>query len=154
MADVIGNLTDVVGGHLGGKNPEIIFTLNAPNAKAGVMLPTEPARVLPASNGDFIAPLQSTTDMLYAAWYTVSIVWQSDDGRPSKWDFPDWHLQVPAAGGRFSDLFGKPPTNTRMVYVSLTPPADPLPFTMWLIQNPDDPLDPLNTGEIKEWRNV
>jgi hypothetical protein len=154
MPNVTGNLTDVGGGHLVGKIPEIHFTLNAPNSKAGVMLPTEPVTVAPASDGSFTVPLQSTTDMLDDAWYTLSIQWLDAGGNYVKADFPDWALQVPTAGGVFSDLFGKPPTNQRMVYVSLTPPDDPRPFTLWLEQDPTDPDNPLNTGVLSEWRNV
>jgi hypothetical protein len=137
-----------------GKNPTIIFTLNAPNAKSGVMLPTEPARITPASNGDFTAPLQSTTDMHDDAWYSVAIQWLDAAGEYKKIDFPDWALQVPTSGGSFSDLFGRPPRNTRMVYVSLTPPDDPRPFMLWLEQDPNDLENPLNTGVLYEWRNA
>lgn len=154
MPNVTGNLTDVGGGHLVGKIPEIHFTLNAPNSKAGVMLPTEPVTVQPASDGSFTAALQSTTDMLDDAWYTLSIQWLDSAGNYVKADFPDWALQVPTNGGIFSDLFGKPPKNTRMVYVSLVAPADPRPFTMWLEQNPANDADPLNTGKLYEWRQV
>ncbi|SDW32734.1 hypothetical protein SAMN04487912_102340 [Arthrobacter sp. cf158] len=154
MPVVTGNLTDVGGGHLVGKIPEIHFTLNAPNSRSGVMLPTEPVTVRPAGDGSWSADLQATTNMMDNAWYTVSIQWLDGAGNYVKADFPDWKLEVPTAGGVFSDLFGKPPTNTRMVYVSLTPPTNPRPFTLWLKQNPEDPLDPLNTGQISEWRNV
>jgi len=154
MPNVTGNLTDVGGGHLVGKYPEIHFTLNAPNSKAGVMLPTQPLTVQPASDGSFTAALQSTTDMQDDAWYTLSIQWLDSAGNYVKADFPDWTLQVPTGGGSFSDLFGKPPKNQRMVYVSLTPPDNPQPFTLWLKQDPTDPNNPLNTGELYEWRNV
>jgi len=154
MPNVTGTLTEVGGGHLVGKYPEIHFTLNAPNSKSGVMLPTEPVTVQPASDGSFTAPLQSTTDMLDDAWYTLSIQWLDAGGNYVRADFPDWALQVPTGGGSFSDLFGKPPTNTRMVYVSLTAPENPRPFTMWLEQNPLNDADPLNTGKLYEWRQV
>jgi hypothetical protein len=90
--------------------------------------------------------------MIDDAWYTVSIQWLDAAGNYVKADFPDWYLQVPTAGGIFSSLFGKPPKNQRMVYVSLTPPTNPRPFTWWLKQNPTNQADPLNTGEIYEWR--
>jgi hypothetical protein len=153
MAAVTGTLTEVGGAHLVGKTPQLIFTLNVPNAKSGVLYPTEPLLVTPASDGTWTANLASTTDMLDDAWYTLSIRWL-DGGTHRQWDFPNWALQVPTAGGVFSDLFGKPPTNQRMVYVSLTPPDDPRPFTLWLEQDPTDPDNPLNTGVLSEWRNV
>lgn len=154
MPTVSGTLTDVGGGHLVGKIPEIWFTLNAANSKTGVMLPTEPLKVTPASDGTWTTTLQSTTDMLNDAYYTVSIQWLDAGGNYVKADFPDWALQVPTSGGVFSDLFGKPPSNTRQVYVSLTPPDNPRPFTMWLEQNPANDADPLNTGNLYEWRNA
>lgn len=152
MPTVTGTLTDIGGGHLGGKLPEILFTLNAPNAKAGVMLPTETLKVTPAADGTWSTTLQSTVDMLDDAWYTVSIQWLDAAGNYVKADFPDWALQVPSIGGVFSDLFGRPPKNTRMVYVSLTAPDNPRPYTLWLKDNPNDPADPLNTGNLYEWR--
>ena len=154
MPAVTGNLTDVGGGHLVGKIPELHFTLNAPNSKSGVLLPTEKVTVQPAADGTFSAPLQSTTDMLDDAWYSISIQWLDAAGNYVKADFPDWKIQVPTSGGSFSDLFGRPPQNQRMVYVSLTPPDKPRPFTLWLKQDPTDPNNPLNTGELYEWRNA
>lgn len=153
-ASVPGNLTDVGGGHLVGKIPEIHFTLNRPNSKSGKIHPTEPVTVQPASDGSFTAVLETTTDMLDDAWYTVSIQWLDAGGNYVKADFPDWELQVPVGGGTFTDLFGRPPSNQRMVYVSLTAPSDPRPFTLWLKQDPTDPNNPLNTGDLYEWRNV
>lgn len=154
MPNVTGNLTDVGGGHLVGKIPEIHFTLNAPNAKAGVMLPTEPVTVQPATDGSFTAPLQSTVDMLDDAWYTVSIQWLDAGGNYVKADFPDWALQVPSGGGSFSDLFGRPPQNTAMIYVSLEAPAELRPWSFWLEDDPIDPDNPLNTGNLYQWRIV
>jgi hypothetical protein len=154
MPTVTGTLTDVGSGHLGGKLPEIWFTLNAPNAKAGVMLPTESVKVTPAADGTWTTTLQSTTDMIDDAFYTVSIQWLDAAGNYVKADFPDWALQVPAAGGIFSNLLSRPPKNTRMVFVNLTAPPNPRPFTLWLQQDPTNLNNPLNTGVLSEWRNV
>lgn len=153
-APVDGNVTDVTGTHLNGKIPELHFTLNSPNAKAGKVIPTEPLTVQPASDGSFTANLETTTDMFDDAWYTVSIQWLDSGGNYVKADFPDWQLQVPVGGGSFSNLFGRPPRNQRMVYVSLTPPPDPKPFTLWLEANPNDDLDPANTWDLTEWRDA
>lgn len=154
MPAVTGNLTDVGGGHLVGKVPEIHFFLNAPNTKAGVVLPTEKLTVQPATDGSFTANLQATTDMLDDAWYTVSIQWLDSAGNYVKADFPDWKLQVPTSGGVFSNLFGKPPQNGRMVYVSLTAPDKPQPYALWLQANPNNDMDPANTWNLYEWRNA
>lgn len=153
-ASVPGNLTDVGGGHLVGKIPEIHFTLNRPNSKSGKIHPTEPVTVQPASDGSFTAVLESTTDMMDDAWYTVSIQWLDGAGNYVKADFPDWALQVPTGGGSFTDLFGKPPTNTQMIYVSLSAPEDPRKWSFWLEDDPTDPDNPLNTGKLHQWRIV
>lgn len=151
-APVTLTLSDVGGGHLVGKYPEIIFTLNKANSKAGKMHPTEPAVVSPPDSGVATVNLETTTDMLDHAWYTVSIRWQVAEDEYVRQDFPDWKLQVPVGGGSFSDLFGRPPENTRMVYVSLTAPENPRPFTLWLKDDPNDPTNPLNTGDLYEWK--
>ena len=151
---VPGNLTDVGGGHLVGKFPELHFTLNKAQAKAGKVFPTQPVTVAPAADGSFTANLESTTDMMDDAWYTVSIQWLDAGGNYVKADFPEWTLQVPTGGGSFSDLFGKPPKNTAMIYVSLEAPADPRKWSFWLKDDPVDPDNPLNTGELYQWRIV
>lgn len=154
MPNVTGKLTDISGGHLDGKIPEIHFTLNAPNAKAGVMLPTEPRTVQPDSNGTFTVNLESTVDMMDDAWYTVSIQWLDAAGNYVKADFPDWELQVPSGGGSFSDLFGRPPKNSTWFYQSLSAPADPEKWSHWLKDDPLNPANPLNTGDLYQWRKV
>jgi hypothetical protein len=154
MPAVPGNLTEVSNGHLVGKAPEIHFTLNAPNAKSGVMIPTEPHTVQPATDGSFTANLLATEDMMDDAWYTVSIQWLDAAGNYVKADFPDWQLRVPLGGGTFSDLFGRPPKNTQMFYVSLSPPTNVPKGTWWLEDDPPDPENPLNTGNLHQLRKV
>ncbi|MGO4143813.1 hypothetical protein AB4Y77_01900 [Paenarthrobacter sp. YAF11_1] len=155
MAEVTGTLWDVGLGHLAGKSPVLYFTLNAPNRKAGALFATEPVKVIPASNGTFTVNLAPNTDMHDTAWYTVRVRWvnSADPKTFSYQDFPEWTLQVPTAGGSFSDLVSRPPTNSRMVYVSLAPPDNPRPFSLWLKDDPNDPTNPLNTGNLYEWRN-
>ncbi|QOT16473.1 hypothetical protein [Paenarthrobacter sp. YJN-5] len=154
MPAVPGNLTEVNFGHLVGKAPEIIFTLNAPNAKPGVMIPTEPVSVAPAGDGSFTANLQSTEDMMDDAWYTVSIKWLDSPGKYVKADWPDWQLRVPLGGGTFSDLFGRPPKNSLMFYVSLSAPTNVPQGSWWLEDDPADPDNPLNTGNLHQLRKV
>lgn len=156
MPAVTGNLTDVGGGHLAGKVPELIFTLNVPNAKAGVLYPTEPLKVTPAADGSWTAFLASTTDMHDDAWYTMRIQWvKSIEPRTyGAFDYPDWPIQVPPGGGSFSDLFGRPPKNAAVVYVSLEPPTSPGKWTFWLESDPVDPANPLNTGNLYQWKQV
>ena len=153
-APVTGTLTDLKGGHLANKYPEIIFTLNAPNAKGGLLHPTEPVIVVPDPvTGLWTAFLESTTDMQDIAWYTMQIRWLDSGGNYPLSDYPGWALQVPTAGGRFSDLLSHPPTNQRMVYVDLTAPtaAQRRPLTMWLHRDPNDDANPLNTSKLYEW---
>lgn len=154
MPAVTGKLTEVSGGHLVGKAPEIHFTLNAPNAKSGVMLPTEPLTVAPATDGSFTANLQSTEDMMDDAFYTVSIQWLDAAGNYVKADFPQWKIRVPLGGGAFSDLFGSPPKNSAMIYVSLSPPTNAPNGAWWLEDDPTDPDNPLNTGNLHQLRKV
>ena len=153
MPNVTGTVTEVGGGHLNGKIPEIHFTLNAPNRKNGILVPTQPLTVQPDTNGDWTANLQQTTNMHDLAWYTISIQWLDAGGNYVRADFPDWALQIPADGGAFSELISKPPTNTQMVWVSLTPPTNKQLFTKWLEQDPENPSNPLNTGKLYEWSN-
>ncbi|MCP1414415.1 hypothetical protein [Paenarthrobacter sp. A20] len=145
---VPGNVTEISGNHLSGRNLEVHFTLNAPQAKSGKIFPTQPLTVAPASDGSFTANLESTTDMMDDAWYTVSIQWLDSGGNYVKADFPDWQLNVPTGGGSFSDLFGRPPKNTLMFYVSLTAPVNPPKNSAWLKDDPTNPENPLNTGEL------
>ena len=154
MADVIGTLWDAGLGHLVGKSPVLYFMLNRANAKNGGHYTTEPVKVIPAGDGSFIAPLASTTDMYDDAWYTMRVQWvnSSDPKTFSARDYLDWELEVPTIGGSFSDQFGRPPRNTRMVYVSLTAPPNPKKYALWLKDNPNDPADPANTGNLYEWR--
>lgn len=153
-APVDGTLRDVKGTHLAGRSPELIFTLNAPNSKAGLLLPTEPVVVPPEpTTGLWTANLETTTDMQDLAWYTLAIRWLDGTGRFIRADYPEWALQVPISGGQFSDLLFHPPTNKRMVFVELAPPPEHQlqPFTLWLHRDPDDDANPLNTSRLYEW---
>lgn len=155
MPTVTGTLTDINMGHLVGKSPQLVFTLNAPNGSGAVMYPTEPVRVTPASDGTFSVTLADTTAMNDAAFYMLAVHWINSEGNsPIRADHDGWKIQVPSTGGALSNLWGKPPTNERMVYVSLTPPANPAPWSYWLEANPDNDNDPLNTGDLNQWRNV
>ncbi|WP_426302782.1 hypothetical protein [Arthrobacter sp. R-11] len=154
MPVVTGTLWDMGLGHLVSKHPELVWTLNAPNAKASGLFTTEPVRTTPAADGSFSATLASTTDMQDEAWIRLSVQWSDAAGNFQKVDFPDWRIEVPTTGGSFPNLITGPAGNSRMVYVSLTPPEDPRPFSLWIKQEPNDPANPANTGLLYEWRNV
>lgn len=153
MADVTGTLYDITGGHLAGKNPEIIFTLDDTGVTQNGVYVTEPSRVTPAGDGTFTVSLPSTDLMRDERYYKVSVEWQDEAGKPSRIDYPDWQLRIPTGGGPIGDLRG-PGSNLSMVYVSLTKPENPIPFLFWFEQNPDDPSDPANTGKLYRWENI
>lgn len=159
MPIVTGNLTDVGLGHLVGLNPEVEFTLNAPNVSGSNIFATRPQAVAVPSSGAFSLTLADNMSMRDESWYTMRVRWQ-EPGRPNEtgWaavDIHDWKIIVPASGGSISDLTGGAlPSNMRFVYVSLTAPAVTTPFLLWLQQDPNSPNSPASTGNLYELRNV
>lgn len=155
MAVITGTLMDVGGGHLIGKHPELMFELNvSTTAKSNEIYATEPARATPDADGKWTANLAPTTLMTAKdAHYKVSIRWQDSSNNITRMDFPDLKLTVPPAGGSIGNLMG-PITNPMIVYVSLTPPPQPFPFTLWLQQDPENPGATESTGNLYEWRNA
>ena len=156
MPTVTGTLTDINMGHLVGKSPQLVFTLNAPNSGGNLLHPTEPVRVTPASDGTFSVTLAATTEMNDdTAFYLLSVQWLNSVGNsPIRADHGGWKIQVPTTGGALSGLWVQKPGNQRMVYVSLTAPENPAPWTLWLEANPLDDDDPANTWDLNEWSNV
>ena len=153
MAVVTGTLYDISGGHLSGKYPELIFTLNDTAATAGGVYVTEPNVVTPGGDGSFTANLPATDLMRDDNYYTLQIQWLDSAGNSNRIDFPDWKIRVPTGGGNLGDLRG-PGSNLSMVYVSLTPPERPVPFMLWLQQDPDKPDDITNPSKLYRWENV
>ena len=153
MAVVTGTLYDISGGHLAGKYPELIFTLNDTAATAGGVYVTEPNVVTPSGDGSFTANLPATDLMRDDNYYTLQIQWLDSAGNSNRIDFPDWEIRVPTGGGNLGDLRG-PGANLSMVYVSLTAPEDPRPFMLWLQQDPDKPDDISNPSKLYRWENV
>jgi hypothetical protein len=153
MAAVNLTLYDIGGGHLAGKNPQLIFTLNDAAATAGGVYVTEPIVVTPGSDGSASFDLPSTDLMRDDNYYSLAVKWQGPAGESIRVDYPDWKIQVPTGGGNIVDLRG-PGTNMSMVYVSLTPPDKPLPRTYWWKTDPDDITNPANTGKIYRWENI
>lgn len=157
MPSVTGNLSDVGLGHLVGLVPEISFILNEPNTAGSKIFATRPEKVTPASNGDFTVTLADTTVMSRDAWYEMHVRW-NEPGTVSSTGFSpvdvhvDAKVRVPSSGGVIGDLLGGV-TNLSLIYVSLTPPRLPLPFMLWLEQNPDNLNDSRNTGIIYRWEN-
>lgn len=153
MAVVNFTLYDIGGGHLAGKFPELVFTLNDTAATAGGVYVTEPLVATPAGDGTGIVNLPSTDLMRDDNYYTLQIRWLDTAGNMTRIDFPDWKIRVPTGGGTLGDLRG-PGSNMSMVYVSLTPPDDPRPFMLWLEQDPDNLSNPANTSRLYRWENI
>jgi hypothetical protein len=153
MAVVTGTIYEVDGGHLAGKNPELVFALNDTSSTQNGVYVTEPKIVTPGGDGTWTADLATTDLMRDDAYYTLSIQWQGDDGRQSRIDYPDWCIRVPTGGGSIGDLRGSG-SNLSMVYVSLDPPKNPQPFMLWLEQDPDDASNPQNAGNLYRWENI
>ena len=160
MPVVTGNLTDIGLGHLTGFNPEIIFTLNAPNvAKAGGKIyPTRSEVAKVSESGAFSLTLADTTGMRNEAWYTMRVRWgepgASNASGYTALDVLDAQVTVPGWGGSVSDLFSGSPSGFGYVYVSLTQPRAPRRFSYWLEQDPGDVNNPKNTGKLYGWRNA
>lgn len=155
MPTVTGTLTDINMGHLVGKSPQLVFTLNAPNSSGALLHPTEPVRVTPASDGTFSVTLAAATEMNDdGAYYLLTVQWINSVGNsPIRADHAGWELTVPSAGGAISKMWRKRPSNGRVVYVSMTPPDNPKQFDLWLKANPEDDADPANTWDLAEWSN-
>jgi hypothetical protein len=153
MAVVTGTLYDISGGHLAGKFPDLVFTLNDTAATSGGVYVTEPSVVTPGSDGSFTANLPSTDLMRDDNYYSLQIRWLDTAGNTSRVDFPDWKIRVPTAGGNIVDLRGGG-SNLSIVYVSLTAPDHPIPYMLWLEQDPDDTTNPANTGNLYRWENI
>jgi hypothetical protein len=155
LPTVTGTLTEIAGGHLAGKFPELVFALNKPGITGSTVYPTEQATITPASDGTFTVSLADTTKMLDDSYYTLSIQWFDRSGNFNRIDYPEWQIRVPSSGGPIGDLRGNA-SNLSMVYVSTTPPDKPVPFMLWLEQDPanPDPYDPANTGKLYRWEKV
>ncbi|AIX99763.1 hypothetical protein ART_0165 [Arthrobacter sp. PAMC 25486] len=162
MSTVSGNIRDVGGISMVGKQVQLVFTLNRPNLvaagyAAGRVLPTEPVKVKPDALGEWTTVLNDTDVMFDDAWYSLQIEWINGEYGPV--DFPDWRIAVPAGGGMLQDLVlgpggvgpGGGGSNQNLVWVSLTAPKNPKPFQLWLHQNPDDLKDPRNTSILYRW---
>lgn len=169
MPAVTGNLKDIIGSSMDGREGVLIFTLNAANVVVGNggVRPDTPYEVTPSSSGDFTVNLEATTGMFMDAWYTVSVRWlqgaNGPQGRAAALEsFLDLQVRVPSGGGRIDQLLsqghgpgGAPGPNGRVVWVSQSPPSKPRPWQLWLQQEPGenpDPFDPKNTGNLHEWR--
>lgn len=153
MAVVTGTLWDIGTGHLGGRQPQLVFEIDRPGTKGGYVYATEPEIVTPAADGSWSANLTPTVDMLDQCHYKLSMRWLDPAGNFVRVDFPDWEIHVSSAGGKFTDLITKT-SNSRMVHVSTTAPKDPQMFSLWLQMDPENPASLLNTGNLYERRKV
>ena len=168
-APVSGNFNDITGGSFDSREGMLEFTLNSMSLQAGGMVvPDNKRSFKPDADGSFSVTLATTHDMLSDAFYTVRAGWlqQDDNGaqRPAHLRAEMvFCIRVPAGGGRIDKLVdptitptGMPTRiNPGMVYVSQTAPPKPIPWMLWLQQEPGatpDPFDTKNTGLLKQWR--
>lgn len=155
MAVVSGDVLDIGGQSMAAYKAEVIFELNRPNimATGGGIRPDKPKPVTPASDGKFSTNLEPTVSMLADAWYKVKVQWLDDESNLIA--YLDFQIRVPAAGGVLSDLIelgggGGGGANPLIWWVGLTAP--PSRRYLWLHTNPNDPTDPANTGDVRQWR--
>lgn len=160
MAAVTGTLKTFGLESLAGKQPVIVFEANkAATGPGGELFATDPVRVPPASDGSFSARLQPTENLITdGVHYRMWIEYLDAANNYVRVDNPDWQLRVPSAGGTLGDLLKLPKVNSALVITSPTPPPVWLGLgAMWLQADPNDidnPLNPANTGDLHELRNV
>lgn len=160
MANVTGNLRDIIRSRMHFNEAEIIFELNDINIMPGGGLrPTKEVVALPdEEDGSFSIDLEPTTTMTNLAYYRLKVRWLGEAS--ALIDFASWKIVVPPSGGDLSQLVvdsgGVPGgSNGRIVWVSQTAPQHPRPFMLWLKQEPGpdpDPFDSRNTSDLYEWR--
>lgn len=160
MAAVTGTLKTFGLESLAGKQPVIVFEANkAATGPGGELFATDPVRVPPASDGAFTARLQPTENLITdGVHYRMWIEYLDAANNYVRVDNPDWQLRVPSAGGTLGDLLKLPRVSSGLVITSPTPPPIWLGLgAMWLQADPNDidnPLNPGNTGDLHELRNV
>lgn len=159
MPKITGKLRDIGLDSLAGKNPVLEFSLNSPNAKDdGRLYTTNPVRVTPDSNGDFTVYLDATDSMVKDAWVKLTVKWaetgEKGETGYTRIDFPDFQIRVGDTTTSLGNAIERGANgNPMMVWVSLTAPPDPRPFDMWLKDNPEDPSDRRNTGNLYQFTN-
>lgn len=161
MPNVTGNVRDIAGSAMDGKQIQVIFELIQPNANGANLYPTEPKVITPGADGSFSVSLAQTSNMVDAGGYRMRMRWIGSDANATLIDFPDWLIVVPSSGGSLGDLITSPGgapggTNARMVYVSLSAPPKNRPWSLWLQSDPDDPSNTnrQSSGNLYELRNV
>lgn len=152
MPTVTGFLQDFGENLLSDYSPELHFLPSGPAVGNVTLYATKPIVVIPNPvNGRFEVDLVQTTDLNPDRWFVIAIAWlDSVTGGYIGKDFLDWKLRVPPEGGQLADLM-EAPSNPGRAWVGLTPPPNPTPYTWWLHSNPDNILDPENTGDLYEW---
>ncbi|MDT0211249.1 hypothetical protein [Curtobacterium sp. BRD11] len=149
MATVTGTLRDFNTQSLG-TTARMVFTPSSPGFSPTAILAARPVVVQPSSTGSFSVELEPTVTVSPETWYTLRVDWLDSEGGYVATSFFDGRLFVPETGGKLTDLIdvSRPPT---IMFASLTPPLNPTPGLAWLETDPDNPDNPLNTGNIYEW---
>ena len=157
-AAVTGTLSDFGLQPIADQYPEIEFIPSGPAvASGGRLLITEPVSVKPASNGSFTVNLQTTDELVpVGTYYKMSVRWL-DGEEYIRADSPNWKLGVPSGGGAIADLI-RFPFGPALSITSPTPPPIWLGLgASWLqmdTSDPNNPLNPANTGDYYELEDV
>lgn len=140
-------------------NPEVVFEANKPAVGPfGQLFATEPIIAKPIENGYWTVTLRDTSSLITAdVYYKMTVRWRDPANNYMRADFPDWKLYTDSVGGTFEQAV-QHPTNTGMTIVSPVNPGTGFSLNASWLQmdpaDPDNPLNPANTGDYYELENV
>lgn len=103
-ATVTGSLKDLGLVSMGDRVPELVFEIDEELVIVGssTLIPAEPVKAIPASNGSFTVDLQESLGTNPYSPYKLTINWSSS-GIPRTVS-PSWRVVVPAGGGAIGDM--------------------------------------------------
>jgi predicted RecA/RadA family phage recombinase len=104
LATVTGSLKDVGLVSLGNRASELLFEpdLDVVTAGSGTLIPQEPIRVVPASDGSFSVDLHPSEETNPFTPYKLTINWQS--WGVTRTVSPNWRIFVPTGGGAIASM--------------------------------------------------
>lgn len=126
-ATVTGSVKDLGLVSLGDRVPELVFELDEDLVILGssTLIPAEPVKVIPASNGTFTVALQESLGTNPYSPYKLTINWSSN-GIPRTVS-PSWRVVVPAGGGAIGDMLA---VVTPSQIITKGAPGDAAPLTI------------------------
>lgn len=131
MAVVTGNVQSFGLQPLFSKQLRLKFTASGPASSVGRLLITDPIWVTPDAAGDFTVTLAATENLMPLRWYEVSAHWLNGAGVPVGYEFVNFKLFVPAAGGVLADLLDVT-ANPYMIWIGPEPPTNPALYVGWI----------------------